>query len=525
MLSIEAEGRTRFEALHDRIDAARIIAAAELASAERGHTWTQGQKDATRGLLMSPASVTGIQGSAGTAKTTTVLATYARAARAQGLSVRALAPTAGAADVLGRAIASEPMTVAKMLINSDKDIEQECEAWIVDEASMLSARDSAQLIARACDARARLILVGDVAQLGSVEAGRAFGQLQEHGMPTFILDQIVRQTNVHTLEAVEAMLAGEAATAFAALDTGGGSIVEHAEEDIRRAFIARDFVALSPQERADTLVLDPTREGRQRLTDTIRLALRGDGTLGPDAITATVLEPRNLTRAETANAASYIPGDIVLFRRGNRSAKIARGQGYRVESIDPDAGTLSLLNPKGSRVDWQPSRWGGSEAEVYREIEQEFRSGERIQFTRNNPNAHRRNGMIATVTALDPDGAGLTVALPDGSTQTLDLNRLTDRHFRQGWVQTIHSAQSATAERVLAHMESFRTNIVDAAAAYVAISRARSHAALYTDSRAALTEALGLRDGAQVGAIDGAMQRESSIDFDIKSEGHAHSVW
>lgn len=54
----------------------------------------------------------------------------------------------------------------------------------------------------------------------------------------------------------------------------------------------------------------------------------------------------------------------------------------------------------------------------------------------------------------------------------------------------------------MAHLESFRANTVDAASAYVAISRARDGAAIYTDSRAKLTEALGLRDGAQVGAID-----------------------
>lgn len=39
-------------------------------------------------------------------------------------------------------------------------------------------------------------------------------------------------------------------------------------------------------------------------------------------------------------------------------------------------------------------------------------------------------------------------------------------------------------------------------AAYVAVSRAREGAAIYTDSRANLTEALGLRDGAQIEAID-----------------------
>ncbi|MET4899011.1 hypothetical protein RN629_18115 [Sphingomonadaceae bacterium jetA1] len=54
----------------------------------------------------------------------------------------------------------------------------------------------------------------------------------------------------------------------------------------------------------------------------------------------------------------------------------------------------------------------------------------------------------------------------------------------------------------MAHLESFRTNTVDAASVYVAISRARTSAAVYIDSRASLTEALGLRNGAQVGAID-----------------------
>ncbi|GAA3693622.1 hypothetical protein GCM10022268_00670 [Sphingomonas cynarae] len=48
--------------------------------------------------------------------------------------------------------------------------------------------------------------------------------------------------------------------------------------------------------------------------------------------------------------------------------------------------------------------------------------------------------------------------------------------------------------------------IVDARAVYVAISRARKLATLYTDSRADFTEALGIRDGAQVGAIDETMK-------------------
>ncbi len=63
----------------------------------------------------------------------------------------------------------------------------------------------------------------------------------------------------------------------------------------------------------------------------------------------------------------------------------------------------------------------------------------------------------------------------------------------------------------MAHLESFRANTVDAASVYVAISRARTSAAVYTDSRADLTDALGLRDGAQVGAIDATIKSPEKL--------------
>lgn len=293
-----------------------------------------------------------------------------------------------------------------------------------------------------------------------------------------------------------------AARAFDAIDRGGGRIVEHAEEDIRHSLIARDFAALSPQDRARTLVLDPTREGRQRLTDTIRLALVKDGTLGEDAVFASVLQARDLTRAEAAHAASYAPGSIVTFRRGSREQRLSKGIGYRVSAVDADAGTVALVSPRGRRVDWSPARWGGDQAEAFDEVEQEFRTGDRIQFTRNNRRAGRLNGHTASIIGIDPERGGITIEREDGKHEALDLSRLADRHIRPGWVRTIHSAQGATADRVMAHLESFRANTVDAPAVYVAISRAKDAVALYTDSRARLTQALGLRDGAQVGAID-----------------------
>ena len=264
---------------------------------------------------------------------------------------------------------------------------------------------------------------------------------------------------------------------------------------------ARNYAQLSPADRARALVLDPTREGRQRLTDAIRAELVRDGTLGADAITATTLEPLGLTRAEASDAASYTPGQIVTFRRGSREQRLSRGRAYRVEAIDAEAGAVSLATPQGKSIAWSPARWG-EHAEAFVEVEQELRTGDRIQFTRNNRRAGRNNGDIASVVATDPQRGGITVERGDGKQEALDLTRLADRHIRPGWVRTIHSPQGATADRVMAHLESFRVNTVDAPAVYVTILRAKDAVALYTDSRARLTEALGLRDGAQVGAID-----------------------
>lgn len=146
---------------------------------------------------------------------------------------------------------------------------------------------------------------------------------------------------------------------------------------------------------------------------------------------------------------------------------------------------------------------------------QEFRTGDKLQFTRNNYRAHRLNGATAMVVAINVAGSSVMVEKDDGERQMLDLRHLADRHVRPGWVRTIHSAQGATADRVMAHLESFRANTVDTRAAYVAISRARSHAALYTDNRASLTDALGFRDGSQVGAIDETMTRQKAATIAI----------
>ena len=52
------------------------------------------------------------------------------------------------------------------------------------------------------------------------------------------------------------------------------------------------------------------------------------------------------------------------------------------------------------------------------------------------------------------------------------------------------------------HLESHRAMTVDARTTYVAISRARHHAAIYTDSREKLADAIELRSGERQTALE-----------------------
>ena len=91
----------------------------------------------------------------------------------------AVAPTAVAAAQLGGSLGVQADTVAKILLDPERI---PAGAWlIVDEATQLATREMAALCGRAQEAGARLVLVGDHAQQGSVTAGGLFASAARSG--------------------------------------------------------------------------------------------------------------------------------------------------------------------------------------------------------------------------------------------------------------------------------------------------------------------------------------------------------
>lgn len=505
MLRLETAGRGMAKPLASPIAAARTVERAARQSARTGYAWTEDQKRATAALLTSPDRISAVQGYAGTAKTTTVLATYACEAQRRGLAVTALAPTASAATVLGDALGTRGDTVARHMLTPESRRSGKDAVWIVDEASLLSAHDMARLMAGADKAGARLVLVGDVKQLGSVGAGAAFAQLQEAGMATAKLAEIVRQTNAETREAVIASIEGHAGNALAALERGGGQVIEAATQDERLAAMARQYMAISPAERARTLVIEPSREGRDKLTGLIREQLAARGELSAETLRFAALESKGLTRAEAREAASYAIGDVIQFTCDYAAKGVRRGDSFAVSAVDPERGRIALDARNGRSVDWHPRQWGAGKAEVFEAKPMELRTGDRVQFTRNDRDTGRINGLAGTVTSIDTATNRAVVKLANGREQRLDLADPRDAHLRHAYVQTAHAAQGRTAERVLIHADSRSTNLVDQKMLYVSLSRARAEAVVVTDNRDRLVRAIYERAGEKQTAMAAMM--------------------
>ena len=505
LLRIEAAGRGALPPIASRMEAAKAVANAAADAKRAGYDWNAGQRTATAQLLTSRNRITSLQGYAGTAKTTTVLATYAREAGTRRMQVTALAPTASAALVLGEALGTRGDTVAQHLVSPERTSGGKPSVWIVDEASLLSARDTAKLFERAEKQNARIILVGDVNQLGSVEAGAAFAQLQGAGMETAKLGEIVRQTNASAKEAVLATIEGDARKALAALDRGGGKIIENPEREDRFAAIATDYAALYKATRAKTLVIEPSREGRDALNADIRTALAKSGALTGSGTNMQSLVAKGLTRAEARDPLSYDKGDIVRFTRDYADKGITRGEAYRVEATDPAKAAIALKAADGREIDWRLRQWGAGKVQAFAPQTLELKAGDRIQFTRNDREAGRINGGRAEVTALNEQARTATIRSPRGHTQTLDLDNPRDQHVRHAYVETAFAAQGRTADHVVIHADSKATNLVDQRSFYVGVSRAKASVAIHTNDRAKLVSAISERAGVAQTAISQSM--------------------
>lgn len=158
---------------------------------EREHAHlTQSQRQAVDQILSSQDKVAALEGIAGAGKTT-ALAAIREAAERERYKVEGFAPTSRAAQKLGEA-GIESSTLQRHLAYSEEPHDGQKRLYVLDESSLASTRQMNQFLHRLKE-NDRVLLVGDTRQHEAVEAGRPYQQLQQAGIETARLDEIVRQ--------------------------------------------------------------------------------------------------------------------------------------------------------------------------------------------------------------------------------------------------------------------------------------------------------------------------------------------
>ena len=451
-----------------------------IAVADQNTHLNRAQKNVIEDVLSSPDRIQGIQGYAGAGKTT-ALSVIRSAAETQGYSVRGFAPTSRAARQLNE-VGVESETLQKFLAqSSERTILPQRNFYFVDESSLASTNQMREFLSR-LGPHDRVLLIGDTRQHQGVEAGRPFEQLQEAGMCTARLDEIVRQRDPALRSAVEQLAKGQVSAALEALQQQGSiKEIPNAEERIR--VIAKAYAA-SPEK---TLIVSPDNASRRELNVAVREELKASGTIAHDDRTFSVLVQRqDMTGAERTWASHYEVGDVLRFARGSKANGIEAGSYGAVVAINPGANLLSVEKATGEIVSYDPRRLTG--VSVYREIGRNFSAGDRIQFTAPDKVLGVANRDLAVIDSIAPDGR-VSARLDSG--HEVNFDPAEHRHFDHGYAVTSHSAQGLTAERVLVNADSgVHPDLLNSRFGYVSVSRASHEATVFTDNLAKLVPQL-----------------------------------
>jgi ATP-dependent exoDNAse (exonuclease V) alpha subunit len=386
-------------------------------------------------------------------------------------------------------------TVEEFLRNVSKREPLKGAVVICDEAGLKSNRQGADLLHLAQQNNARVLLVGDVRQHVSVEAGDFLRVLETHNqLGRCEAAEIRRQQDVPAYKsAVKRMAMGDAKGGLSALDDlgwlkeGHADYLQDATDDYLR--LTNDGKALDR-----CLVVAPTWEENHRLTDSIRGSLQARGQLAGQATAFSVHDSLRWTSQQKRNVRNYAPGQLVTFTlrsgrwQAGESAEVARVKHGEVFVTGRD-GTERRLGIR------QANKFDVGKARVI-----ELVPGDKVLVRANHKSLGLINGHVLTVDRIEPDQ---TITTREGVRIPASFNQ-----WCHGYVVTSHKSQGRTCEHVIVAAEK-----LDAKAAYVTCSRGKRSCTVYTPDKQRLVERLP--DGNRRAALDVLVESEPRISVSI----------
>jgi ATP-dependent exoDNAse (exonuclease V) alpha subunit len=431
-------------------------------------------REAVRKILRCRNRMVVLQGDAGTGKTTS-LKEVLKGIEASGGAIFACAPSSKATAELRDELTPEAETIQYLLVNRQLQQRIANRIIIVDEAGLLSVRQMRDLCRLAKANNNRLILVGDIKQHTSVEAGDALRAIQKYcEVETVRLTKIIRQTDKAYRKVVDLLAAKKPYEAFVQLEKLG---------EVHQTKSARDLFDRAAQDYLQTihsgkscLAIAPVWSEIEAFTAVVRGKLKDEGRLTGAQREVTVTSSFGWTEAKRKRIENYKPGDVLQFHREttafekDEAVKVVEARGHR----------LVVERNNGERYAFDPKRIHSFDVGEARKIS--IASGEKLLIQGNLKASRLKNGDIVEVVGFGADGS---IRLKDG--------RSLPRSFRQythGYATTSHAAQGRTVDRGILILEEAGIRAAGLRQAYVSNSRFRERQTIYTTNLKAAKNAM-----------------------------------
>jgi conjugative relaxase-like TrwC/TraI family protein len=373
----------------------------------------------------------------------------------------------------------------------------------IDEAGVIPARQMRELMKEIEKAGARAVFLGDTQQTKAIEAGRPLDQLLKAGMEHTNMTDIQRQKNAELLQAVRYAVEGKGAESLEQVNKVA-RVLEKKDGAERYAEMVKAYVSLSPADRKETLVITGTNESRKQINEGIQAALGLTGK-GEDF---NLLNRLDTTQAERRHSKYYAVGAKVIPEADYKSLGLERGKQYTVTDNGP-GNRLTVKNEAGESVQFNPAQT--KKLSVYSTERTSLAPGDLVKVTHNDrdPKLNLSNGDRFTVEKVTKDSITLVAGIEGGKDfKRVELDAKKPLYVALDYASTVHSAQGLTADRVLINLETgSRTTAKDVY--YVAVSRARHEALVFTDNLSRLPAAIQ-RETEKFAALDLSLAKDGS---------------
>ncbi|MCF6768583.1 AAA family ATPase, partial [Thiotrichales bacterium 19S11-10] len=478
---------------------------------------TQGQKDAVSLSLTTKDQFIGIQGLAGTGKTT-MMKELKKQAETKGFKLVGIAPTHKAVQMLDGSMNEklsgsrlnqsgiEVMT-AHAFINAKLSQYDDKTIFIIDESSMIGNRLYSQIQEKTKAINARAIFSGDIKQQPAIDHGKPQELCLLNGMKYAQMNEIVRQNaNPILKKSAELAAAGQAGESIKSLERinpfdhvkrqayYSGSTQSFVEvgcdknekgipvldKNNQRTYhrlyqsIANDYLTRIPEQRNQTIIVASRHKDRQAIDQLIRNGLKKESLI-TNSIPTVRLASKNLDQVELFNAKSYQINDRLKFDCTFSIAK--KGDVMKVIAIDAEKNKLKILNQNDGNVySINPAKLAlGSKMSAYKPLNVELGIGDKIRLRASDKQRGWLGGSEYKVSEIKDGKAYLS---NEKSQLTLNLDDQKDQIWDYAYTNTTYSVQGDTSKYFigLELSENDRSH-------YIQITRASHHAIIYTDNK------------------------------------------